>query len=55
MFYKFWRSAIVGLAYLVFGEVPDKWVWIGAAVIFGSTLYIAHREHAAHRRAQGRT
>ena len=43
------------LAYLVFGEVPDKWVWIGAAVIFGSTLYIAHREHAAHRRAQERT
>ncbi len=43
------------LAYLVFGEVPDKWVWIGAAVIFGSTLYIAHREHAAHRRVQERT
>ena len=43
------------LAYLVFGEVPDKWVWIGAAVIFGSTLYIAHREHAAHRQAQERT
>ncbi len=43
------------LAYVVFGEVPDKWVWIGAAVIFGSTLYIAHREHTAHRRAQERT
>lgn len=43
------------LAYIVFGEVPDKWVWLGAAVIFGSTLYIAHREHAAHRRAQEKT
>jgi len=37
------------LAYALFGEIPDRWVWIGAAVIFGSTLYIAHREHAAHR------
>ena len=27
-------------------------VWLGAAVIFGSTLYIAHREHVAHRRAR---
>jgi drug/metabolite transporter (DMT)-like permease len=40
------------LAYVVLGEVPDKWVWLGAAVIFGSTMYIAHREHAAERRAQ---
>ena len=40
------------LAYIVFGEVPDQWVWLGAAVIFGSTLYIAHREHVAHRRAR---
>ena len=38
------------LAYLVFAEVPDLWVWIGAAVIFGSSLSIAHRESAALRR-----
>lgn len=38
------------LAYLVFAEVPDLWVWIGAAVIFGSSLSIAHRESAASRR-----
>jgi drug/metabolite transporter (DMT)-like permease len=38
------------LAYLVFAEVPDLWVWIGAAVIFGSSLSIAHRENAASRR-----
>ena len=37
------------LAYALFGEIPDRWVWIGAAVIFGSTLYVAHREHAAHQ------
>ena len=40
------------LAFLLFGEVPDKWVWLGAAVIFSSTLYIAHREAAASRRAK---
>lgn len=50
---EFTRMPFVAiLAYVFLGEVPDKWVWIGAAVIFGSTLYIAHREHAAHRRDQ---
>ena len=44
---------IAVLAYALFGEVPDRWVWLGAAVIFGSTLYIAHRENAAARRAKG--
>ena len=37
------------LAYALFGEVPDRWVWLGAAVIFASTLYVANREHMAHR------
>ena len=32
------------LAFFAFGEVPDKWTWIGAAVIAVSSLYIAHRE-----------
>jgi drug/metabolite transporter (DMT)-like permease len=32
------------LAFLLFAEVPTLWTWIGGAVIFGSTLYIAHRE-----------
>ena len=39
------------LAYALFGEVPDRWVWLGAAVIFASTLYVANREHVAHRNA----
>ncbi len=39
------------VAYLVFGERPDEFVWLGAAVIFGSTLYIAHRESVANRAA----
>lgn len=32
------------LGYLVFGEIPDLWTFVGAAVIIGSGIYIAHRE-----------
>lgn len=32
------------LAWLVFGEVPDVWTWVGAAVIVGASTYIARRE-----------
>lgn len=35
---------VAAIAYLVFGEVPDRWVWLGGAVIAASGLYIAHRE-----------
>jgi drug/metabolite transporter (DMT)-like permease len=39
------RLPIVALiAFLAFGEVPNAWVWIGAAVIAASSIYIAHRE-----------
>lgn len=40
-------------AYALFGEVPDEFVWAGAAVIFSSTYYIARREtkRAAENRA----
>jgi drug/metabolite transporter (DMT)-like permease len=37
------------LGYLVFAEVPDIWVWVGAVVIFAASLSIAHRENAAAR------
>jgi drug/metabolite transporter (DMT)-like permease len=50
---EFTRLPFVALlAYVFLGEVPDKWAWLGAAVIFGSTLYVTHREAAAHRAAQ---
>jgi drug/metabolite transporter (DMT)-like permease len=32
------------VAYYAFGEVPDKWAYIGGAIIITSTIYIAHRE-----------
>lgn len=30
--------------YLLYGQLPDAWTWIGAAVIVGAGLYVAHRE-----------
>ena len=30
--------------YLVFGDVPSAWVWLGAAVVVGSGLYLFARE-----------
>ena len=35
-------AAMVGFA--VFGDFPDHWTWLGAAVIAASGLYIAYRE-----------
>ena len=32
------------LGYFIFGQFPDLWTWIGAAVIIASGLYIALRE-----------
>jgi len=39
------------IAWLAFAEHLDLFTWIGGAVIFASTLYIAYRERAAHRGA----
>jgi drug/metabolite transporter (DMT)-like permease len=37
------------IGYLVFAELPDIWVWVGAVVIFGASVYLAHREAVAAR------
>ncbi|MGH8222351.1 MAG: DMT family transporter [Woeseiaceae bacterium] len=40
-------TALVGAAaagYWIWGEVPDRWVTLGALIIIGSGLYIVHRE-----------
>ncbi|MCY4406855.1 MAG: DMT family transporter [Rhodospirillaceae bacterium] len=42
-------ASIFGFAF--FGEVPDAWTWVGAAVIIASGLYIAHREARLRRTA----
>jgi drug/metabolite transporter (DMT)-like permease len=45
-------AALIG--FLWFGETTDLWTWAGAAVIAGSSIYVAHREarlaRLAHRR-----
>ena len=35
-------SALIG--YYAFSEIPDRWTWIGSAIIAGSAIYIARRE-----------
>jgi drug/metabolite transporter (DMT)-like permease len=39
------QLVIAGLfGYLIFAEVPDRWTWIGSAVVVASGLYITYRE-----------
>jgi drug/metabolite transporter (DMT)-like permease len=40
-------TVIIG--YLAFGEWPDRWTWLGAAVIIMSGLYIFYRERQVGR------
>lgn len=35
-------AALIGFVW--FGEVTDLWTWVGAAIIAGSSVYVAHRE-----------
>ena len=39
-----WASV---LGYLFFFEIPDNFIWLGAAIIFSSGVYIAYRERGA--------
>lgn len=41
------------LGYVLFGHVPDRWTWTGAALIVGSGLYIAYREGVRRRQRRG--
>jgi drug/metabolite transporter (DMT)-like permease len=35
---------VAAIGFVLFGEVPDAWTWVGAAVIAGAAIYIAQRE-----------
>ena len=35
--------------YLIFGEVPDLWVLVGATIIVATISYMSHREAVASR------
>jgi len=41
------------LGYVMFTEIPDIWTWIGGAVIFVSSTYIAFRERQAEAKGGG--
>src|SRR5205823_13500132 len=43
-------AALIG--FLIFGEVPDGFTWLGAAIIAGAAMYVAYRE--AHVAKAGR-
>jgi drug/metabolite transporter (DMT)-like permease len=43
--FDFTRLPLVALiAYILFGQLPDLWTMVGAAVIFSATLYVTLRE-----------
>ena len=41
-FFKLLFAALFGFVF--FAQRPDAWTWIGAGIIFGATLFTAHRE-----------
>lgn len=41
-----WMTAA---GYLVFGDIPDIWTAVGAAIVIGSGLYVFHREQIRKR------
>lgn len=41
---------VAALGWVAFGEVPDRFVWIGGAIIFSSGFYLAWRERQNARR-----
>jgi drug/metabolite transporter (DMT)-like permease len=56
MSFDYARLPFVALiALFAFGELPDLWTWVGAAVIVGASAYIAHREATVSRTRQGQT
>lgn len=44
-------AALIG--FLMFGDVPEIWIWIGGAVIAGAAVYLAKREAVTTRSAEG--
>ena len=44
-------AALIG--FVLFSELPDIWIWLGGAIIVGSSVYIARVESQAERRDSG--
>lgn len=45
--------AVIGIVF--FNQIPSMWTWIGAAVIFGSGIYVMRREAIAAREGRAKT
>ena len=43
-FLYFQLISMMGLGYVVFGDVPDHWTLLGSSVVIASGLYLVHRE-----------
>lgn len=39
--------------WLVFGQLPDLWTWVGTGIIIGTGVYMLQREHRAARQRAG--
>jgi drug/metabolite transporter (DMT)-like permease len=37
---------MIGLGFLVFGDLPDLWTLVGSAIVIASGLYLLNRERA---------
>lgn len=48
-FLYFELISMITLSYVVFGDQPDRWSFLGALIIVASGLYLIHRERLAHR------
>lgn len=47
--YSYLVSAAI-MGFLLFGDFPDQWTWVGAALIISAGLYVAHRERVQTKR-----
>ncbi|MSP50431.1 MAG: DMT family transporter [Alphaproteobacteria bacterium] len=51
--YDFTRLPFIAVpAYLIFDEIPDLWTWVGAAVIFASSVLVTRAEARRGREAK---
>jgi drug/metabolite transporter (DMT)-like permease len=44
---------MMALGYLIFGDLPDRWTLIGAAVVIASGLYLLYRERVRSAEKRG--
>lgn len=49
-FLYFQLISMVGLGFLVFGDVPDGWTIVGSVIVVASGLYLVHRERIVAKR-----